>query len=173
MAVPPTKVTRWMVHPIDPVQAHATADEAARERKLLAVLGLTMAVVMFGFSTVVPLLPIYAPLLGASPLALGLLFSAWALAQFVCFPLWGALSDRIGRKQVLLAALLGYAASIAWLGLASDYRALLLLPELLPPERRGAASEANVPTVTPRVPGSLRTPARWVLLPTGSPPLPR
>lgn len=65
-----------------------------------------------------PVLPYYAEAYGADGTALGLLFSVHAAAQFVCAPLWGRLSDRIGRRPVLLFTVAGTAVSLLLLGLA-------------------------------------------------------
>ena len=52
----------------------------------------------------IPILPYYAEHYGASPVQIGLIYSTVALCALVASPLWGRLSDRIGRKGVLLAA---------------------------------------------------------------------
>lgn len=69
----------------------------------------TVALDLVGFGIVVPILGRYAERFGAGGLSVGLLFAAFSLAQFVCAPLLGRLSDRIGRKPVLLISLLGTA----------------------------------------------------------------
>jgi MFS family permease len=67
-----------------------------------------------------PVLPFYAESLGADGTTLGLIFVAYAAAQFACAPLWGRLSDRVGRRPVLLATIAGTAASLALLGFADS-----------------------------------------------------
>jgi MFS family permease len=64
-----------------------------------------------GFGIVIPLLPIYSEDFGASELALGLLFASFSAMQFLFAPLWGRLSDRVGRRPVLLGGLVGTSAS--------------------------------------------------------------
>jgi len=80
----------------------------------LAVLFATVFINLVGFGLVVPLLPFFARSLNAEPWQVTLLFSAYSLGQFFAEPLWGRLSDRIGRKPVLLMTLvantLGYLA---------------------------------------------------------------
>jgi MFS transporter, DHA1 family, tetracycline resistance protein len=73
---------------------------------------------LVGFGIVMPVLPFWAREFGASGATLGLLLTAYAAAQFVCAPLWGRLSDRIGRRPVLLLTIAGTAISLGLLGLA-------------------------------------------------------
>lgn len=97
---------------------------------------LLMFVIVFidllGFGIVLPLLPAYAdkylaPVLGEksnlSGLVLGLLMSSFSLMQFLFAPAWGRLSDRIGRRPVLLVGLAGSVVAYALFGLASDLSA--------------------------------------------------
>jgi MFS family permease len=67
---------------------------------------------------VVPVLPFYAREFGASATVLGFLLMVYAAAQFLCAPLWGRLSDRIGRRGVLSLTIAGTALSLLGLGLA-------------------------------------------------------
>ena len=67
---------------------------------------LTVFVDMIGFLIVLPLLPFYAERLGADPFRVGALVSSFALAQLSVAPLWGRLSDRYGRRPMILAGLL-------------------------------------------------------------------
>ena len=69
----------------------------------------TVAVDLVGFGIVAPLLPLYAKRFGATGFVGGLLFSSFSLAQFVCAPLLGRLSDRMGRKPVIVLSLFGTA----------------------------------------------------------------
>jgi multidrug resistance protein len=72
----------------------------------LWVLILTVFVDMIGFLIVLPLLPFYAEELGAGPLWVGTLVAAFAVGQVAAAPLWGRLSDRYGRRPMILAGLL-------------------------------------------------------------------
>lgn len=70
---------------------------------------ITVALDLVGFGIVVPILGRYAERFGASGLEVGLLFASFSLAQLVFSPILGKLSDRIGRKPVILISLLGTA----------------------------------------------------------------
>jgi MFS family permease len=74
--------------------------------KKIWVLMATVFVDMLGFFIVLPLLPFYAEKLGADPLRVGALVSMFALAQLISAPLWGRLSDRYGRRPMILTGLL-------------------------------------------------------------------
>jgi multidrug resistance protein len=71
----------------------------------LLVLFVTAFVDMVGLVMLVPLLPYYAKEFGASALVVGLLISAFSLAQLACAPAWGRFSDRYGRRPAILAGL--------------------------------------------------------------------
>lgn len=66
-----------------------------------------VAVDLLGFGIIIPLLPLYAERLGASSITVGALFASYSVAQVVVAPLWGRLSDRIGRRPTLLIAIVG------------------------------------------------------------------
>jgi len=80
---------------------------------------------LIGFGMVIPLLPLLGESLGASPWDVGLLMASFSACQFVATPLWGGLSDRIGRKPVVLAGLLGSAVCYALMANADAYWELL------------------------------------------------
>jgi DHA1 family tetracycline resistance protein-like MFS transporter len=84
----------------------------------LLIIFLTILVNLVGFGIIVPLLPFYAETFGASPLVIGLLFAIFSLCQLVAAPALGDLSDRYGRRPVLIFSLLGTVVSFAMLALA-------------------------------------------------------
>lgn len=85
-------------------------------RSALAVLFGVVFINLVGFGIVIPLLPFYGQTLDAPPWQVALMFSAYSLGQFVAEPFWGRLSDRIGRKPVLLMTVL--ANAVGYLALA-------------------------------------------------------
>jgi DHA1 family tetracycline resistance protein-like MFS transporter len=109
-----------------------TADpEASTRRKAMLIVVLVMFIDLLGFGIVLPLLPRYGesflrPVLGEKhawlegPL-LGALMAAFSLMQFVFAPLWGRLSDRVGRRPFLLLGLFGSVAFYGLFGFASDW----------------------------------------------------
>jgi MFS family permease len=95
-----------------------SAPAAAPGRRGLAVLFSVVIVDLVGFGIVMPALPFWAREFGADATTLGLLMSAYAVAQFLCAPLWGRLSDRVGRRPVLLGTIAGTAVALLAVGLA-------------------------------------------------------
>jgi MFS transporter, DHA1 family, tetracycline resistance protein len=86
----------------------------------LLVLFLTTFVNLVGFGIIIPLLPFYAQTFGASPFVIGLLFASFSLSQLVASPVLGDLSDRFGRRPVLIFSLLGTVLSFVMLALAGS-----------------------------------------------------
>lgn len=75
---------------------------------------------LIGFGIIIPLLPFYGEHFHASPAVVGLLMAIYSATQFVSAPFWGRLSDRIGRRPVLLATLGGTIVAYVWLGFADS-----------------------------------------------------
>jgi MFS family permease len=84
----------------------------------LLIIFLVVFIDLIGFGIVIPILPYYAKQYGASATALGWLMTSYSAMQFLFAPLWGRLSDRIGRRPVLLMSMLGTMVSMAVLGIA-------------------------------------------------------
>src|SRR5467141_2139812 len=84
------------------------------------VIFLTVFIDLIGFGIVLPLLPIYSRDLHASGLVIGAIMAAFSAMQFVFAPAWGRLSDRIGRRPVLLVSTAGAAGSYAVFALGSS-----------------------------------------------------
>lgn len=86
----------------------------------------TLFMVSFGFGVILPMLPFYALSHGAKPFELGMLTATFALMSFLFGPAMGALSDRIGRKPVLLAGTGGFALSYLVFSIADSLPLLFL-----------------------------------------------
>ncbi|HLS48226.1 MAG TPA: MFS transporter, partial [Gemmatimonadales bacterium] len=118
---------------------------------------LTVFLDLIGFGIVLPLLPSYGARFTTSAALIGALVATDSLLTFLLAPRWGRLSDRIGRRPVLLIGLAGSAVSYLVFGLAGSFAALLLsriisgatgatvhvaqayLADITPPERRSHA----------------------------------
>jgi DHA1 family tetracycline resistance protein-like MFS transporter len=103
--------------------------DARKRRALPAGFGpiwVTVAIDLVGFGIVLPILPRYAEDLHVSASTIGLIVGSFSLAQLVCAPLLGRLSDRIGRKPVLLLSLAGTAVGSLLTGLAGSVWLLAL-----------------------------------------------
>jgi DHA1 family tetracycline resistance protein-like MFS transporter len=81
---------------------------------------------LLGLTIIIPLMPLYATAFGASPLLIGVLGAAYPVMQFIGAPLLGRLSDRYGRKPVLLISQLGTFVGFVILGLANSLWMLFL-----------------------------------------------
>src|SRR6266700_2701334 len=89
-------------------------------------MALTIFIDFAGFGIVLPLLPFWAERLGAGAVRVGLILTIYALAQFIFTPVLGTLSDRYGRRPVILASLLIEALSLALSALAGSLAILLV-----------------------------------------------
>jgi len=88
-------------------------------RKDVAILSFALVVVMLGFGMIIPIFPFYIEKLGASGSDLGLLIATAALLEFICAPIWGSISDRAGRKPILMVGMVGYGLSSLLFGLST------------------------------------------------------
>ncbi len=86
------------------------------DRQKIIILS-TVFVDVLGFGIVIPILPFYLTEFGASPITITILFSVFSFCAFLSAPLLGALSDRIGRRPVLLLSI--FSTSIGWFVFAS------------------------------------------------------
>ncbi len=96
------------------------AAEKARRSTALRVIFFTVFLDILGFGVIIPQLAIYATQFGATPITAGLLASTYSAMGFIFTPFWGRLSDRIGRRPVLLYSIFGTAVSLVLFGLASS-----------------------------------------------------
>ena len=105
------------------------------------ILSFTLLVVMLGYGMVLPVMPFYIERLGAGGRELGWLMASYALMQLICAPLWGVLSDRVGRKPILTLGVLGYAVTLLMFGLSTSFWMLFVARSL-----SGILSSATMPT---------------------------
>jgi len=101
----------------------STTTAGTADRPLLIIF-LIVLVNLLGFGIVIPLLPFYATRLGASPFTVGLIFASFSVAQLIAAPILGDLSDRYGRRPVLIFSLMGTVASFVVLAMARSVPAV-------------------------------------------------
>lgn len=100
-------------------------DNRIKTRQVI-VLAVGMFIFTLGFGVIIPVMPYYANNLGATALDLGLLMATFSAMQFLCAPVWGAISDRIGRKPVMMIGLTGFGLAFTVTGLSSEPAALAI-----------------------------------------------
>lgn len=110
----------------------------------LLVIFLTVFLDLVGFGIVLPLLPIFARTLEASGLVIGLLMASFSAMQFIFAPVWGRLSDRIGRRPVLLVSTAGAAISYAIFAVGSGQTGLTALVLLFVSRAFAGVCGANI-----------------------------
>ena len=93
--------------------------QARHQRTSLIVVFAIVFVDLVGFGIVIPVLPLYAERFGASPLTVGLLLSVYSAMQFIFAPILGKLSDRLGRRPILLVSIIGTSLGFLLMGLAN------------------------------------------------------
>ena len=113
-----------------------------KTKRALPILFAVMFLVMVGFGIIIPVLPFYAENIGASPTQLGFLMAVYSLMQLLFAPIWGRISDRIGRKPVILIGILGLSLSFYLMGISTSLW-MLFVARII----GGILSSANMPTV--------------------------
>ncbi|WP_020615414.1 tetracycline resistance MFS efflux pump [Paenibacillus daejeonensis] len=101
--------------------------------KPLAIVMLTLMTTFIGFGIIIPVMPELIKRVDSEALALhtGLLLSIYSAVSFVMSPLWGALSDRIGRRPIILIGILGFAASFLIFGLGAHNLTMMYISRVL------------------------------------------
>lgn len=110
-------------------------------RKNVIILSFTLVVIMLGFGIVIPIFPFYIERLGAGGSELGLLAATYAVMRLVFGPVWGSISDRVGRKPILMVGVFGYAIAMVLFGLSTQLWMLFAARAL-----SGILSSATAPT---------------------------
>jgi multidrug resistance protein len=114
----------------------------------LLILAITVAVDMTGFGMIIPLIPFYATSLGASPSSIGVMLASFAVMQVIFSPLLGRISDRIGRRPVLLISILTSIGSFILFTLANSFLILLLSRIVAGIATEGAVAQAYIADIT-------------------------
>lgn len=114
---------RLRLHPHDfydpkPATGAWFAPKAMRKPSVLVIF-LTVFIDLIGFGIVVPLISVYSRDFGAVGIMIGVIVAAFSAMQFVFAPIWGRLSDKHGRRPMLLISTAGAAASYVLFALAS------------------------------------------------------
>jgi MFS transporter, DHA1 family, multidrug resistance protein len=112
-----------------------------QNKRAVPILFASLVTVMLGFGIVIPLLPFFVTHFGANGTMMGVMMSIYSVMQFIFAPLWGRLSDRYGRKPVLLIGVTGYALSFGLMGFANSILMLIVFRGLA-----GILSSATLPT---------------------------
>lgn len=107
----------------------------------LTILFITLVVMMLGFGIIIPILPFYVEQFGGGGKEMGYLMAIFSVMQFIFSPIWGNLSDRFGRKPILMVGILGNAISMIILGLSNSLWMLYVSRGLA-----GILSSATLPT---------------------------
>ncbi len=110
----------------------------------LLIIFLTVFIDLIGFGIVLPLLPIYSRDFGASGLMIGAIMASFSAMQFLFAPAWGRLSDRIGRRPVLLVSTAGAAASYVVFAIGSSLTGTTALLVLLGSRMLAGICGANI-----------------------------
>ena len=110
-------------------------------KRNLYILTFVLFVVMLGYGIVIPIFPFYIESMGAGGTELGLLTASYAVMRLIFGPIWGGLSDRFGRKPILLIGISGYVITMVWFGLANTLW-MLFAARIL----SGILSSATAPT---------------------------
>ena len=106
--------------PQTPELANTDIKAPASRKTTLLIVFVVVFIDLLGFGIVLPLLPRYGAHFNASKMQLGLLMASFSAMQFLFAPMWGALSDRIGRRPVLIVGLLGSTFAYAMFGVATS-----------------------------------------------------
>lgn len=99
---------------------------SSQRKTQLVIIFITVFIYLLGFGIIIPILPILSRDFGATATEIGLLMSVYSLMQFIFSPFWGRLSDRYGRKPILLFCLLGETFSYILFAVSRDLSALFV-----------------------------------------------
>jgi len=118
-----------------------SSPSAADDRRVVFFVFVTVFLDMIGFGIVIPLLPFYVQAMGGSAQTVGLILGSFSLTQLIATPILGRLSDRYGRRPVILLSLAGNSLAMLVFALATD---LTLLPLLFASRIFAGATAGNL-----------------------------
>lgn len=112
-----------------------------QNKRNLVILFITLVIMMMGFGIIIPILPDLVVMFGGTGVDMGGLMAIFSAMQFLFSPMWGSLSDRYGRKPILMLGVFGNALSMLALGLSTQLWMLFAARGLA-----GILSSATLPT---------------------------
>ncbi|MBO8170454.1 MAG: MFS transporter [Bacillaceae bacterium] len=112
--------------------------------KRLIIIASVLVNIFIGFGLVIPVMPMMVEEAGAAPFHLGMMLSIYSAVSFVVSPLWGALSDRIGRRPVIMSGLFGFSISFFLFGISGDNLWLMYISRILGGIFSGAATSSAI-----------------------------
>ena len=102
----------------------------SEQKRSLAIIFFTVFLDLVGFGIILPLLPYLAREFSASPFEIGLLMAVFSFMQFLFSPLWGRLSDRFGRRPIILISLFGATFAYIFFAFARELTYLFIAHDL-------------------------------------------
>lgn len=113
-------------------------------KKQMTVAMLMLMMVFIGFGIVIPVLPTMITDTGANGAHLGFMLSLYSLVSFLLSPFWGGLSDRIGRRPLIIMGVLGFSVSYLLFGLSAGNLVLMYASRILAGVFSGAVTSVIV-----------------------------
>ncbi|TDF96580.1 MFS transporter [Paenibacillus piri] len=113
-------------------------------KKQLTIIMVLLMTIFIGFGIIIPVLPDAIAGSGASSFHLGMLLSVYSLASFLMSPVWGGISDRVGRRPLIMIGALGFSVSFFLFGIAGSSLLLMYVSRILGGLFSGAATACAV-----------------------------
>lgn len=123
----------------------------AQEKRSLKIIFFTIFLDLVGFGIILPLLPFLARQFSASPLQIGLLMAVFSLMQFLFSPMWGRLSDRFGRRPIILISIVGAIVAYLFFAFSTTLTSLFIARSLAGFFAANiSAAQAYIADITPK-----------------------
>jgi DHA1 family multidrug resistance protein-like MFS transporter len=110
----------------------------------LVIIMIILITIFIGFGLIIPVFPVIVQAAGLAEYHLGLMLALYSAASFLTSPLWGAWSDRIGRKPIIMTGLIGFSASFFLFGISSDLPWIMYTSRILGGLFSGAATACSI-----------------------------